>query len=218
MANKPKGQHFLNSITRQGDQNMFRLIQSPKCKPHTGDGCACDCVMLTAEHIANTLRPAEARVCVEQLLCENCWSILGAGDRREILDAFFAARARLRGRFLEGTGLLPDPTIAGRILPGSWWMHRQPREPNSFVIEDVFALDGSTVSVPLKTEQFLSAGAVLRAIRRAVGAEGKTTISSTEWQRIWHSPEYEVGGKGDWVGKGLAATLLHDCLARGDRP
>lgn len=195
---------------------MIRVLESPDCQSHNGIyGYPCDCVMLTASDIADISPPAEARRAVQQLFEEQCFDILGAGDRRELLDDFFARRARERGKFLEGTGLCPDHDIPGCFLPGSWFLDRERRGHGiAFTIRGVYAADGRMVSVPLNSKHLLSTGATLRAVKRAVGADGRLVVAAADWQRIWNGFEHcEANGKRQWVA-GLRYLLHKDFMWR----
>ena len=196
---------------------MIRLTRSPDCLSHHDDGYPCECVMLTASRIANILPPAERRDGVRRLLEEHC-SDLGSSDREELLEDIFARRARSRGDFPEGMGLLPDRNIPGRFLPGSWFLNGE-RSGHcfTFTIRGVYAADGRMVSVPLTSKQFLKTEATLRAVKRAVGAEGQIIIATAEWRCIWNGFEQrDGGGSWRWV-VGLRYLLHQDFVRREER-
>ena len=193
---------------------MIRLTRSPECLCHNGDcGYCCICLTLTASRIANILPPAERRDGVRRLLEEHC-SDLGSSDREELLEDIFARRARSRGDLPEGMGLLPDHNIPGRFLPGSWFLDgKRSGHCFTFTIRGVYAADGRMVSVPLNSKQFLNTEATLRAVKRAVGAEGQIIIATAEWRRIWNGFEQRDGG-GSWRWVVGLRYLLHQDFVR----
>jgi len=174
--------------------------------------------MLTANRIADILPPAEKREGVRQLLYEQCFDRMGVGDREELLEDIFAKRARSRGDFPEGMGLLPDRNIPGRFLPGSWFLDgERSGRCFTFTLRGVYALNGVMVSVPLTSKQFLNTEATLRAVKRAVGAEGQIIIATAEWRRIWDGFEQrDRGGSWRWV-VGLRYLLHQDFVRREER-
>jgi len=186
------------------------------CSSCKNTGPICDCILQLASRIAGTLPPAEAREVVRQLFFERCSGILGSGDREELLDDVFARRARVWGDFFAGTGLRPDPSIPGSFLPGSWSLRGEWRGSCSgLVIRGVYASNGLMVSVPLSAKQFLSTAATLRAVTRAVGAKKWSSVSSSEWRRVWNGFEHRgPGGTRQWV-VGLRYRLHQEFVARG---
>ncbi len=197
---------------------MIRLTRSPECLSHRGDcDSCCDCLTLTSRRIANILPPAQRRVRVRWLLEEQC-SDLSSSDREELLEDIFARLARSRGDFPEGMGLLPDHNIPGHFLPGSWFLTGERRSHAfTFTLRGVYALNGLMVSVPMTSNQLLSTSATLRAVKRAVGAEGQIAISTTEWRRIWNGFEQrDGGGSWRWV-VGLRYLLHQDFVRREER-
>jgi len=71
-------------------------------------------VMRTAHRIADILHPGEACEVVRELFYEECADVLGAGVREELLEDFFAERARLRRELLDAAGLSAGPEAASQ--------------------------------------------------------------------------------------------------------
>lgn len=155
--------------------------------------CVPAAVLREAHRIADKYPPAKARQLLRELFFATCASVLGKGDREELLQDFLAERERSRLAFLDGLGLVRDWEIPGRYLPGSWWLSNENDGQDCWcVINGVRATSGEFVVVRLTAAQFMRAGESLQAIRKAVGAAEHIGLTATEWQRIWNG--FDVRG------------------------
>ena len=94
---------------------MVRLVGPSEFTSTPGnDSYPPEYVMRTAHRIADILHPGEACEVVRQLFYEECADVLGAGDREELLDDLFAARAGLRRGLLVTAGLSAGPKAASQ--------------------------------------------------------------------------------------------------------
>jgi hypothetical protein len=169
-------------------------------------------LLRTAWKLADGFPPKKARRFLGGAVDATCRSDLSEVEREELLDTYVAARARSRLDFLEGSGLIPDPEVAGCYLPGMWRLSSEdlPTGGWCFVIHGVRAASGEVVSVRLTVKQFSRAGLALRALKKAVGAGEQIRLTAAEWNRIWCGFRHrKADGSSMWVG-GLRSTLWRD--------
>ncbi len=147
-------------------------------------------VLREAHRIADKFPPKKARAMVREYFEISCRYLAGTRVLAELVETFFTLRERSRRDFLEGSGLEPDPEIPGRYLPGSWRLTTEetPQQDWHFVIRGVRTASGESVAVRLTVMQFNSAGAVLKAVRKAVRAGKHIGLKASEWRRICDLP------------------------------
>lgn len=178
-----------------------------------GDNFPSEAVLREAHCIADKFPPVKARAFVREFFDTKYRRVFGPSDRAELVQGFFAVRETLRRDFLEGSGLYPDPDIPGRYLPGSWRLTTEETASQGwqFVIRGVRKASGESVAIRLTVMQFNTAGAVLRAVRKAVGAGPYIGLTPAEWRRIWNGFDYVDGAGGKRQAIGLRC-LLHRAL------
>lgn len=172
-------------------------------------------LLRAAIRIADKYPPARARRYLWKFLVDTPRLGLVEGEIKCWLNNYFAERERLRREFLEGSGLSPDPDVAGCYRPGSWRLGTEEDGRGwHFVIHGVRDINGEAVSVRLTVKQFLSAGSVLRAIRKATGNEGRVNVTADEWRRVWEGFRYrEAYGSRTWAA-GLKSMLRKEMEER----
>lgn len=151
-----------------------------------------------------------ARAEIAALIDREYSGILGAGDRRELLENIFAARAARVSGLFTGLGLACSSTDSAIYGPSSWTLaaHRD-RERYVFIVSGIRTTSGGATSVRMSAEVFNSACRAWRAIAKAAGVAKRDKPRAAEWRQIW----WGIYSKRRTV-VGVRTALYRDCMSR----
>ncbi len=146
---------------------------------------------LRAAHgLADLLGP-RARGEVASLFDRECSTILGAGDRQELLDDFLAARPARLSRLLTSLGLACSPEEPCLCEPGTWTLTVECDGPRfTFMVSGIRTPSGVVTSARMTGKVFLTPSLAWREIANAAGVAKQPKPFAKEWRRIWDGFEY----------------------------
>jgi hypothetical protein len=169
----------------------------------------------TAHRLADRLSPKQARVAVAQLFERECSAILGAGDRREMLEDFFDQRAARQHRLLEGLGLSRTSTTPCLYGPGTWRLSADGQDPKRpFVISGIRTASEGEVVAFLSANDFTTASLAWRAVTAAAGVDANEKLRASEWYRIWWGFDRRTVRRPWHSTRGVRGALWQDFMSR----
>lgn len=152
---------------------------------------------------------------IASLFERECSTILGAGDRREMLEAFFAERAARQHLLLEGLGLSRTSTEPCVYGLGTWSLAAElVGKHYIFVLSGIRDPSGAVVSARMSARSYYGAALVWRAIADAADLDPRTKPSASAWRRLWNGFDYRTSCGERHRESGLRCLLHRDLLDR----